>query len=152
MKKQILPTLSLMAIGFLFVTGCKKDKAPAPTPPPTKTELIAKGPWKFDHAAIGSTDVSSQVNACFKDNIATFSATGNMELDEATTVCSPSYAGTYTWVFQTNETVLHLSAPIFTGGSSDFTVVSIDATNMVLSQVMTVNGYPPATVAVTFKH
>jgi len=151
MKKQYLSTLAFMAIGFLVITGCKKDKKPD-APAPTKTELITKASWKFDHAMALGQDVSGSVNACFKDNIATFSAAGNMELDEATTVCSPSYAGTYTWVFQSNETVVHLSAPIFTGGSSDFTLVSINATNMVLSQVMTVGGYPPTTVEVTFKH
>ena len=151
MKKQLLSTLGLAAIAFLFITGCKKDKAPAPPPPPTKSQLITQSSWKFDHARAGGIDISSSVNACFKDNIATFSAS-NMELDEATTVCTPSYAGTYTWTFQSNETVLHLSAPIFTGGSSDFTLVSINATNMVLSQVMTVAPYPPATVVVTFKH
>ena len=142
----------MMAIGFLVITGCKKDKKPDTPPAPTKTELITKASWKFDHATASGFDVSSSVNPCFKDNVATFSTSGNMELDEATTVCNPSYAGTYSWIFQTNETVLHLSAPIFTGGSSDFTLVSINATNMVLSQVMTVGGYPPATVEVTFKH
>jgi len=151
MKKQYLSTLAFMVIGFLVITGCKKDKKPD-TPAPTKTELITKASWKFDHASALGQDVSGSVNACFKDNIATFSTSGNMELDEAATVCSPSYAGTYTWVFQSNETVVHLSAPIFTGGSSDFTLVSINATNMVLSQVMTVGGFPPTTVEVTFKH
>lgn len=152
MKKQYLSSLAIIAIGFLVTTGCKKDKKPDQPPAPTKTELITKASWKFDHASALGQDVSSSVNACFKDNIATFSTTGNMELDEATSVCSPSYAGTYTWVFQSNETVVHLSAPIFTGGSSDFTLVSINATNMVLSQVMTVGGFPPTTVEVTFKH
>jgi hypothetical protein len=152
MKNQFLSNLSFIVIGLLFVTGCKKDKAPAPPPPPTKTELITKASWKFDHATALGQDISSSVNACFKDNIATFSASGNMELDEATTVCTPSYGGTYSWAFQSSETVLHLNAPIFTGGSSDFTVVSIDATNMALSQVMTVSPYPPTTVTVTFKH
>ena len=101
----------------------------------------------------GSFDVSGQINACFKDNIATFTSAGNMTLDESVNVCSPqSYAGSYTWSFQTNETMLHLSAAIFTGGSNDFTLVSLDATNLVVSQVMTVAPNPPTTVTVTFKH
>lgn len=150
MRKQFFPALSLLAIMFLLITGCGKDTTPAPAP--TKTELITQSSWKFDHAMASGTDISSSVNACFKDNIATFTTAGNMMLDEATTVCSPSYAGTYTWTFQSSETILHLSAPIFTGGSSDFTLVSINATNLVVSQVMTVAPYPPTTVEVTFKH
>jgi hypothetical protein len=96
-------------------------------------------------------DISSQINACFKDNIATFTVAGNMTLDEGATVCSPSYAGSYTWSFQSTESILHLSAAIFTGGSSDFTLVSLTSTNMVLSQQMTV-GAITTTVEVTFKH
>ncbi len=152
MRKQLLNTLSFVAIIFLLITGCGKDKDPAP-PAPTKTQLISQSSWKFDHAIASGTDISGSVNACFKDNIATFSASGTMILDEAANVCSPtSYAGTYTWSFQNNETILHLSAPIFTGGSSDFTLVSLNATNLVVSQVMTVGAYPPTNVEVTFKH
>ena len=151
MKKQILPVLSIISIAFLLITGCGKDDAPPP--PPTKTQLITQSSWKFDKATASGVDISAQVNACFKDNIATFTSAGNMTLDESANVCSPtSYAGSYTWSFQSGETVLHLSAPIFTGGSSDFTLVSLDGTNLVVSQVMTVAPYPPATVVVTFKH
>lgn len=150
MKKQYTTILSITCFAFLVVTGCGKGDNPAPAP--TKTQLISQGSWKFDHATSSGFDISSQVNACFKDNIATFTSSGNMTLDESTIVCSPSYAGSYTWAFQTNETILHLSAAIFTGGSSDFTLVSLDGTNMVLSQTMTVAPNPPATVQVTFKH
>lgn len=148
MRKQLQLPLAFLSIAFVFITGCEKQKDPAPT----KTELISQAPWKFDHAIAGGTDISSSVNACFKDNIATFTSAGNMTLDEATTVCSPSYAGSYTWALQSSETILHLSAPIFTGGSSDFTLVSVNGTNLVVSQVMTVAPYPPTTVEVTFKH
>lgn len=152
MRKQLFPILLHSALALLIFSGCGKEKDPAPAAK-TKTQLISQSPWKFDHATSGGVDISSSVNACFKDNIATFNSGGTMVLDESTTVCTPtSYAGNYTWAFQTNETVLHLSNPIFTGGSSDFTVISISETNMVLSQVMTVAPYPPATVEVTFKH
>jgi hypothetical protein len=149
MRKQLL-LLSSAAIIFLFITGCGKEKDPAPAK--TKTQLISQASWKFDHATSSGMDISSLINACFKDNVATFTAAGAMTLDESTTVCSPSYAGPYTWAFQSSETILHLSAPIFTGGSNDFTVVSVTETNMVLSQVMTVAPNPPTTVEVTFKH
>ena len=151
MKKQLLTVFSIIAIAFLSITGCKKEKA-APAPPaPTKTDLLTQSSWKFDHATASGIDISSQINACFKDNIATFTANGNMTLDEGVTTCSPSYAGSYTWTFQSAESILHLSAAIFTGGSSDFTIVSLNSTNMVLSQQMTV-GSLTTTVEVTFKH
>jgi hypothetical protein len=115
---------------------------------------MTRSPWKFDHAtASGIGDVSSAINACLKDNVAIFNAAGSMTIDESAIVCSPtSYSGNYTWAFQSSETILHLSAPIFTGGSSDFTLVSLNTTNLVISQVMTVAPYPPTTVEVTFKH
>ena len=152
MRKQFLLALSVFSAAFVFIAGCGKDKAPAPAAP-TKTQLITQSSWKFDHATAGGNDISGSVNACFKDNIATFTAAGSMTLDEAANVCTPtSYAGSYTWSFQSSESILHLSAPIFTGGSSDFTLVSLNATNLVVSQVMTVAPYPPTTVEVTFKH
>ena len=150
MQKQIFSLLAI-SFAFIFITSCGKDD-PQPAPPPTKTQMISQGSWKFEKAKAMGIDISAQVNACFKDNIATFTSAGAMTLDESTTVCSPSYAGAYTWSFQNGETVLHLSAPIFTGGSSDFTLVSLNSTNLVLSQVMTVAPNPPTTVEVTFKH
>ncbi len=149
MQKQFLPTLLSVSIVFLFITACNKNET---TPAPTKTQMITQSSWKFEKAKASGIDISAQVNACFKDNIATFNSSGSMTLDESTTVCSPSYAGSYTWSFQSGETILHLSAAIFTGGSNDFTLVSLNTTNLVVSQVMTVAPNPPTTVEVTFKH
>jgi hypothetical protein len=151
MRKQLLTTLPFLAIAFICITGCKKDKTTDP-PAKTKTELIAASPWKFDHATAGGVDISSSINACLKDNIATFSSTGGFVLDESTNVCATSYAGTYTWAFQTNETILHISGIIFPGGTNDFTISSLTATNLVASQTMTISPFPPTTVEVTFKH
>jgi len=151
MKKINYLFFNLLIVLSVFSVSCS-DKGDTPPPTPTKTEMISQSPWKFDFATAGGFDISSQINACFKDNIATFTSAGNMTMNEATIVCSPSYAGSYTWAFQSSETVLHLSAPIFTGGSSDFTLVSLTSTNLVISQVMTVAPNPPTTVVVTFKH
>jgi len=150
MKKTSLWLFSVLIMLCFFFGNCNKSDDPPPAP--TKTENITRSPWKFDHATASGFDISAQVNACFKDNIATFTTAGNMTLDEATVICSPSYAGSYSWSFQNNETMLHLSAPIFTGGSTDFTLVSLNTTNLVISQVMTVAPNPPTTVEVTFKH
>jgi hypothetical protein len=151
MRKQLLTALPFFAIALICFPGCKKDKTTDP-PPKTKTELLSASPWKFDHATAGGADISVLINACLKDNIATFSSGGGFVLDESTNVCTTSYAGTYTWAFQTNETILHISGIIFPGGSNDFTISSLTATNLVASQVMTIAPAPPTTVEVTFKH
>ncbi|MEI9911291.1 MAG: hypothetical protein WDO71_17490 [Bacteroidota bacterium] len=45
MRKQLLLTLSILAIAFLFVTGCEKEEDPAPAK--TKTQLISQSSWKL---------------------------------------------------------------------------------------------------------
>lgn len=153
MRKQLLLSFAILTLSAALFTGCKKDKKdPAPPAPKTKTDHLTSAPWKFDHATAMSIDISAQISACLKDNIATFASNGNVVLDESTTVCSPSYAGTYTWSFQSSETVLHISGIIFPGGTNDFTIVTLNETNLVVSQVMTIAPYPPTNVEVTFKH
>jgi hypothetical protein len=149
MQKHVT-SLSILIISFVLFIGCKKDKDEPSTK--TKTELITQASWKFDKATSSSIDVSGAIPACWKDNIAIFVSNGTGSLDESTQICSPSAAGAFTWSFQTNETILHLSAPLFSTGSNDFTLVSITETNLVISQNVTV---PPAgsqNVVFTFKH
>ncbi len=149
MLKRLLK-LAILPIVFFLLTGCEKEKDPVNSK--TNTELIVQSSWKFDKAVSGGTDVSGLIPACSKDNIAVFSANGTGTLDESTTICSPSAAGSFTWTFQTNETVLHLSTPLFAGGSNDFTIVSISDANLVVSQNVTISPYPTQNVVFTFKH
>jgi len=147
MNKLILATV--FCFTALLFTSCDKNETPAPPPPPTKTELITKASWKFSTAFAGSTDVSSAPQlACFKDNIITFSASLTGSINEGTIICSPTTAGSFTWNFASNETILHISTVLIPGGSNDFTVVSLSETQLVVSQ-----NYPPiGTVTVTFIH
>ena len=147
MNKLILFTA--LCFTTLVFTNCDKDEDPPPPPAPTKTELITKSSWKFSTAFAGSTDVSNAPQlACFKDNIITFSANLTGSINEGTNICSPTTAGAFTWNFANNETVLHISTVLITGGSNDFTLVSITETQLVVSQ-----NYPPiGTVTVTFIH
>lgn len=150
MKKYFFIQSAFLFLTSTILLSCQKDAAP---PQKTKTELITQGSWKFDHAtASGAGDISSSINSCLKDNIITFMSGGSVNVDEGTDVCSPPYSGSNTWVFQSNETIVHLSAPLFPGGSNDFTLVSLTETNLVLSQVMTIPPYPSTTVEITFKH
>ena len=137
--------------GFLIIcfVACKKSSPHVKT----KTELLTQTAWKLSTAnATGFGDITSQVPACYKDNIYTFVSNGTGTINESTNICSPSTAGPFTWSFLNNETTLHLSATIFTGGSSDFTLVTLNETNLVISQVVTIAPLPATTVAFTFIH
>ena len=142
----------ILAIVFCFTafffTSCDKNETPAPTPP-TKTELITKSSWKFSTALAGSTDVSNAPQlACFKDNIITFSTNLTGNINEGTNICSPTTAGSFTWNFASSETILHISTVLITGGSNDFTLVSLTETQLVVSQ-----NYPSiGVITVTFIH
>jgi len=149
MQKQFLQICFILFVSCLLLTACGKDPVVVVK---TKTELISQSSWKFDKATAGGLDITANAPVCLKDNVVVFLANGTATVDEAASVCSPSYAGSYTWSFQSNETIIHLSGPLFPGGSNDFTVVSVTETNLVISQVMTIPPYPATNVEVTFKH
>jgi hypothetical protein len=139
---------------FLFATvlsfSCKKSDS---TKPKTKTDLLTQASWKFSSAnAQGAGDITAQIPDCYKDNIYTFSSNGSGNVNESTNVCSPSTAGPFTWSFANNEATLHISTTLFPGGSSDFTLVTLNETNLVVSQMLTVAPYPTTNVTLTFVH
>ena len=152
MNKLILATV--LCFTTLFFTNCDKNDDPAPPPPPTKTELITKSSWKFSSAKAAGIDVTAQIPACFKDNTITFVASGGTgTISEGATVCAPPAPASFTWSFQSSETQLNLNTPLITGGSGLFTIVKLDAVNLVVSQNMTIPPAPgPVNVELTFIH
>jgi hypothetical protein len=153
MQKRLLFSSILAGFAFLALTGCGKDD-PDPVPQKTKTENISSSSWKFQSASASGTDISSNPQlACFVDNVITFNSNLTGNINESTVICAPSTAGAFTWSFQASETMLQLSTALFPGGSSTFTIVSLDGTNMVLSQnVVIPPSSSPIPVSVTFKH
>ncbi len=153
MRKQRLLWATIMAFTLLGVTGCDKNDDPDPVPPKTKTELITASSWRFSSATVGGTDVSSSLQACQKDNTILFAAAGTGTLDEGAAKCNAGDPQTspYTWNFLAGETQLFISATLFTGGSSTFTLVTLSETTLVLSQAIVVLG-SPQTAVVTFVH
>jgi len=149
MKKLILRTIAAIILLSSVFAACKKS-----THVKTNTELVTQSSWKFDHATSSGTDISSQIPACYKDNVVTFVSNGTGSVDEGANVCSPSNAGPFTWSFQSNETMLHLSTTLFSGGSGDFTIVSLTETNLVVSQTVILPPPPgtQVTATITFKH
>lgn len=150
MKKNQLTRFTAAAFVLLGSLACDKGGEEK-----SKTELITQSSWKFDKAtAAGFGDVSSYIDACYKDNLITFATNLTGTVNESTVVCSPSSAGNFTWSFQSNESILSISATLFPGGSGNFTLETLNETNLVISQDMTLP--PPvsitANVTFTLKH
>ena len=114
---------------------------------------MTTGTWKFSNATVGGTNVNALLQSCQKDNILTFTVALNGTLDEGPTKCNAGdpQVGAFTWNFASGETVLNISATLFTGGSSTFTLVSLTATELIVSQNITVGGTTQNAV-VTFTH
>jgi hypothetical protein len=142
--------LAFLSTIILF-TACSKDSDN--NKPKTNTDLLVQGSWKFDNVTVNGADVSSLVQGCQKDNTLTFAAGGTGTLDEGATKCSSNdpQSSPFTWSFATNETVLHVSATLFTGGSSDFNIVTLNETQLILSQNIDISGTSQNAI-VSFKH
>jgi hypothetical protein len=147
MKKQFASLFVVLALAVSIIS-CKKDSDPEPT----RTDHITASSWKFEKATSGGIDVSSQVPACFKDNIIVFQAGGNGTMAEGADICAPPAPPTFTWSFQNNEAVLRFSSALLPGGSGDFNIVTLNATNLVISQDMNFPPFGNVNVVITFKH
>ncbi|MEO7394817.1 MAG: lipocalin family protein [Chitinophagaceae bacterium] len=152
MKKQFTYLVTLIVITLFIFSSCKKENNNT-TQTKTKTQLLTQSTWKFSGATVSGTDVSGFLQACQKDNILTFIAAGTGTIDEGASKCNSSdpQSTAFTWNFQSNETILFISATLFTGGSSNFTIVTLTETQLIVSQIITVSGSPQNAV-VTFIH
>jgi len=133
MKKIIF--ISLLSCSLLFImVSCQKDS----DKPKTKTELLTMASWKFSSATALGIDVSAALQSCQKDNIYTFATGGTGTADEGATKCNAGDAQSapFTWSWQSNETILQISAAFFTGMSGDVTLISLTETELVGSVVI----------------
>jgi hypothetical protein len=154
MKNTFTRTASFILACSLLFTACKKKNDDDNTPKgKTKTELLSTGTWKFSSATVGGIPVSSQLQSCQKDNIMTFTSTGTGTIDEGGSKCNTGDPQTqpFTWNFASSETILHVSAVFFTGGSNDFNIIEISETTLKGSQPIEV-GPSTQTAIVTFVH
>lgn len=143
-KKSFLFALIFMTL-VVVMSGCSKSDDDSPAPK-TKTELLTTGTWKYEK--IDPVLAESYIT-CFKDNIITFTADGKGTCPDTGVQCTPP-TGNFNWNFMDNESKLHLDATLIPAGSQDFTIVSLNETNLVLSQNIT--SPVPATITITFKH
>jgi hypothetical protein len=154
MKKQVSLLVVLIAANFFIYSSCNKSDYNPPAPK-TKTQLLTQGAWKFKSATASGTDISGSLQTCQKDNIMTFAAAGTGTIDEGATKCNPltdPQTSSLTWNFASGETILHISATLFSGTGNDFTLVSLTETELVVSI-----GYAPPVgpiilIVITFQH
>jgi hypothetical protein len=149
MNNRLLKIHVALFLIFFSMIGCKKSSVHIKT----NTELLTQSAWYFDNAKVGGTDVSPLLPTCQKDNILTFASNGTGILDEGPTKCNASdpQQTPFTWSFLSSETILHVSTVLFTGGSSDFNIVTLTETQFVISQNITVSGTTQNAV-ITLKH
>jgi len=157
MKKHgILLSYSLFA-ALLILSSCQDDEDFVLK---TKTQLITQGSWNFEKAtaiippATTQSDVSANIPACYKDNVVRFTSATNGTVANPV-VCTPTDTTptTFTWSFQSGETVITLNAPIFPGGTNSFNLVTLTETSLVISQDVTVPPSPtPTNVVFYYKH
>lgn len=135
MKKQLYFLLITVCSATIILSGCGKDDDDNTTPAKTKTQLIMQGSWSFDKAFSGTVDITAQVPACYKDNIVTFTTATNGTVTN-TVVCTPTdnTPATFTWSWNTGETILQLNAPLFPGGTGMFNLNSLTETALVVNQ------------------
>jgi hypothetical protein len=152
MKKQFAYFITTLILVLFIVSSCGKDDDPIVVK--TKTQLLTQSSWKFKSAFVGTTDYSGFLQTCQKDNILTFSSNGSGNIDEGLTKCNGADPQNtlFTWNFQTNETILFISTPLFTNGSSTFDLISVSETELVVSQFFNPPAGPSPTVVLTFNH
>ncbi len=145
MKKRLISLTSLVILVAILHISCSKEDNPPPAAK-TKAELITTASWKYDK--IDPALAESHI-ACFKDNITTFTADGKGTCPDSGVQCNP-VTGNFNWNFTDSESKLHLDATLIPSGSGDFSIVTLNETNLVLSQNIT--SPVPATITITFKH
>lgn len=148
MKIQNPLIFTSLAIVLFFLTACQKDdNLPVLK---TKTELLSQSAWKFSAATVSGTDASGYLQTCQKDNVYTFVSSGTGTIDEGPSKCDTNdpQSSSFTWTLTSNDTILNISTILFTGGSNDFTLVTLTESQLVVSQ-----NYPPyGIIEVTFIH
>lgn len=146
MKKYFFSFAASLFLTAIILPSCQKDTET----PKTKTELISQGSWKFKSATVGGSAYS--IPACQQDNIYTFSAAGSGSMDEGALKCDAADPSTvpFTWTFKTNETTIFFSVALF--GTDTLTLVSLTATELVVSYPYTPPVGPTLIIVATFTH
>jgi uncharacterized protein (DUF2237 family) len=152
-KKFLLPVLFPMTI--VFFLACSKS-GPVPVPL-TRSDMMASAMWKFSNAKVSGVDVSAALQDCQKDNLLRLYKNGLVNtgnIDEGLLKCNAADQQVRDIIWQMpdeNTLVITPNYVLFAGGSNTFSIVSVNESSMVLSQVITVSG-SSQTAVITFIH
>lgn len=139
--------LFLLLIIGTFSVSCTKDPGDNT---PTTEQMISAKTWKFSKATASGTDISSLIQACYKDNSLSFTKASPQNtglLNEGSTKCNAAdpQERSFTWVYDASFQKIIITGTggaiaILPGGSNELTLVRISATEMVVSQNVTFAG------------
>lgn len=147
MKNWILPLTAFL----IFISACSKNGEDTP---PTKTQLLTSGNWKFKSAVANGSDVSGVIQACQKDNILSFSTNLSGNVAEGATKCNSGDPDNnpFTWAFASAETEITVSSPLFTNGGTTFTLISLTAAELVVQMPYNPPVGASILMTITFNH
>jgi hypothetical protein len=160
MKKY---TLLLFTVGFI-IYGCHKDNDNDSNNNQTDVQLITSATWKYDTVGL-DTDKDNKpdspipagygVDACDRDNTATFKSDSTGILNEGAIKCNVGDPQTtnFQWWFKDNGATLYTPDAIF--GSSftgDFKVGELSATRLRLLKDVSVPPFGTYTIVLDLKH
>ncbi len=150
------PFAALLLLCLSLLSCSKKD-----SPGPTKIELLTSATWKFDLTGLdldknGTIDADlppGYVQSCDTDNSITFKSDFTGSGDEGATKCDPAdpQTDTFTWSFQSNETVINFPSVLIAGITGDFRIKQLTATDFDLLKDVIVSG-TTVTVVIELKH
>lgn len=150
--KKYSSYLALVVLGLMtMLWSCKKDNN---NPPKTRTELITQANWRFKTATANGSDVSGLIQDCQKDNIISFAANGNGNMNEGATKCNSGDPDDtpFTWNFASSETVLNISTALYANGSNTLTLVSLTETELVVEMPYNPPFGSSVLMKITFNH
>lgn len=151
MKKQLTFLATLLVLFSTLFFSCDKEDNPQQK---TKTELLVSGSWKLKAATLGGADAMSYIQDCQKDNIITFSANGNGIAAEGLTKCNSGDPDnvSFTWSFQSNETILNVSVPLIMNGTNDMTINKLTEIDLIVTVAYNPPVGPASNLTLTFQH
>ncbi len=149
----------LLLTVFAFVS-C--DKGEDSKSAPSKTELITKAAWKFDHAALDinkdgqiDTDLpAGYLTPCEKDNTLLFKKDGSGVADEGPTKCDQGDSQTtnFNWTFENGEQNLVFQQSIFANIDGNVKILTLNDTKLELLKEVPIAPGQNVNVIVRFKH
>ena len=155
--RQLKIVLLLPVFAFIACDKGEDSKSGA-----TKTDLITKAAWKYEHAALDinkdgqiDTDLpAGYVTACEKDNTLTFKKDGTGVADEGPTKCDQGdpQTTTFNWTFENGEQFLVFEQSIFTNIDGIVKILTLNDTKLELMKEVAIGPGQNVNVIVRFKH